>query len=561
MGASVPATAPGQTQLQGQAEVGGDDLQRPILGMLVVLAGWAIGMWIAFNPTISSALGRMQSDWGDTRLNNYILEHGYRWILGVRGHRALWSPPVFYPAPNTAAYSDILLGVAPFYWLWRGLGAAPDTAFQLWVMTIASVNYAVAVVCCRRLLHVGWTAAAFGGFVFAYGSTRVAQLMHQQLTGQFYVLFVCYALVRIFEEPADGTARARGDERRPWWIALMGASIVAQLWAGYYLGWFLGFSLAIGLAWAVAIPARRRRFWVVVRQSRRAIGLTLVGSELALIPLALPYMRAASDVGLRTYANVTWYLPRLWSWVFLGRESRFYGWMYQFAAIHDTAEGQEHRLGIGLISTIIAIAGLWLGRRRPAIQLLSAVAITIVLLSTIWPNGTSLWIIVYYAAPGAAAIRGVSRIALMLLIPAGAGVALFAERFRRHLGILALAAICIANEQRQELASFDKIDGRRRVAVIASALRPDCVAFLYTPTSGREDPWWYQVDGMWASMNTGVPTINGYSGNEPPWWPFYRNTIVTPAHGLRLTSDLVGWIHRWDLDRDHVCQVITPTAE
>ena len=86
---------------------------------------------------------------------------------------------MFYPAPNTAAYSDILLGVAPFYWLWRGLGAAPDTAFQLWVMTIASVNYAVAVVCCRRLLHVGWTAAAFGGFVFAYGSTRVAQLVHR----------------------------------------------------------------------------------------------------------------------------------------------------------------------------------------------------------------------------------------------------------------------------------------------------------------------------------------------------------------------------------------------
>ena len=66
---------------------------------------------------------------------------------------------------------------------------------------------------------------------------------------------------------------------------------------------------------------------------------------------------------------------------------------------------------------------------------------------------------------------------------------------------------------------------------------------------------------MRASIDAGVPTINGYSGNEPPWWPFYRNTIVTPAHGLRLTSDLVGWIHRWDLDRDHVCQVITPTAE
>ena len=168
--------------------------------------------------------------------------------------------------------------------------------------------------------------------------------------------------------------------------------------------------------------------------------------------------------------------------------------IYQFAAIHDTAEGQEHRLGIGLISTIIAIAGLWLGHHRPAIQLLSAVAITIVLLSTIWPNGTSLWIIVYYAAPGAAAIRGVSRIALMLLIPAGAGVALFAERFRRHLGILALAAICIANEQRRRPA-FVRQDQWAPVAVIASALRPDCVAFLYTPTSGREEPM--VVPGRW----------------------------------------------------------------
>jgi hypothetical protein len=561
MGASAAATAPRNAAPRDEVALAAHDSVQTTVAALAVIAGWAVGMWIAFNPMISSGLARMQSDWGDTRLNNYILEHTYRWLLGVHGHRALWSPPVFYPAKNTAAYSDILLGVAPIYWLWRAVGAAPDTAFQLWIMTIASVNYVVAVICSRRLLGVGWLPAAFGGFVFAFASTRVAQLVHQQLTGQFYVLVACYALVRIFDEPVDPQARARAEAHRPWWIAVLGAGVVAQLWAGYYMGWFLVFALAIGAAWAVAIPRWRRRLWAVVRQNPQAIGLTLIGVELTLIPLAIPYLRAAGDVGLRTYDNVTRYLPRLWSWVFMGTESHYYSWMYRFPAIHNTPEGREHRLGIGLLTTLIVIVGLWAGRRRSVIQLLSATAITIILLSTIWPGGASLWVTVYHIVPGAAAIRGVSRIALILLIPAGAGAALFAERFRRRFGVLALAAICIVSEQRQRLTSYGKNDGRRRIAVITSAIRPDCTTFLYTPTTGTEDPWWYQTDGMWASLNAGIPTINGYSGNSPPNWPFYLNQIVTPAHRLQLTHDLIGWIHRWELDPAHVCQIITPTHD
>jgi hypothetical protein len=526
-----------------------------------VLVGWAVGLWIAFAPTLASGFGRMQSDWGDTRLNNYILEHGYRWLIGDPGHRALWSPPVFFPAPNTGAYSDILLGVAPFYWFWRALGIVPDTAFQLWTMTIASLNYAAAVICCRRLLGVGWTAAAFGGFVFAYGGTRLGQIDHQQLMGQFYALVACYAVARIFEESPDAATAARAEARRPWWIALAGASVAAQLWAAYYMGWFLAFGLAIGLAWGIALPERRRRLAIVVRQSLRPIAWTALGCTLALLPLALPYLRAATDVGMRTYANVTWYLPRVWSWFFLGRESRLYGWMYRLPFIHDTPEGHEHRLGVGLVTTAIAIAGLWGARRRPAIQLLAATAITIVLLATVWPGGSSAWIIVYHLVPGAAAIRGVSRIALLLLIPAGAGVALFIERFRLQPLVLVLAAIVITGEQLRDLKSYIKSDGRRRVAIVAAAVRPDCLAFFYSPTTGREDPWWYQVDGMWASMNTGVPTINGYSGNVPPGWLLYKNQVVTPAHDRELTADLDAWVRRWHLDPARVCRITTPTSD
>jgi hypothetical protein len=555
------AAAPPRVNVQAEAQPVRRTWAGAIGGVLVVLAGWAAGMWLMFNPTLASGFAHIQGDWSDPRLNNYILEHGYRWLLGLPGHRSLWSPPVFFPAPNTAAYSDILLGVAPPYWLWRVVGFAPDTAYQLWVLTLASLNYAAAVVCCRRLLRVGWTAASFGAFVFAFTDTRIAQVNHAQLIGQFYMLTACYALVRIFEDPSDARARTHTDARRPWWIAVAGASLVLQLWAGYYLGWFLAFAVALGVGWSAVLPARRRRLGTVLRESHVAIGLTALGSELALIPLALPYLRAASDVGLRTYDNVTWYLPRIWSWIYLGRESWQYGWMYTFPAIRSTPQGQEHRLGVGLVTTVVAVIGLWLARRRPVVQLLCAVAITIVLLATIWPNGMSAWMVVYHVVPGAAAIRGVSRIGLVLLIPAGVGAALLAERLRGQPLALVLLAIAMAGEQRQQLEWIDKAEGRRRVAVITSAIPPRCVAFLYTPPTGHEDPWWYQTDAMWASMVSGVPTLNGYSGNVPPKWPFYHNYIVNPSHGRELISDLLRWSNRWSLDRARVCQIITPAPE
>src|SRR5579871_4016420 len=221
--------------------------------------GWIVGLWLAFAPTLSSRLLRMQVDWGDTRLNNYILEHGYRWIRRMPGHLSLWSPPIFYPAPNTAAYSDILLGVAPFYWVWRLLGFAPDTSYQLWMLTLASLNYAVALLCCRRLLRVGWPAATIGAFVFSFASPRIAQLKHAQLLGQFYPLITLYALVRIFEVANSPGGTERAARRRPLWIAVAVASAVLQLYAGYYQGWFLGFTLALGALWALVVPATRRR--------------------------------------------------------------------------------------------------------------------------------------------------------------------------------------------------------------------------------------------------------------------------------------------------------------
>jgi len=59
----------------------------------------------------------------------------------------LWSPPIFFPVRDVAFYTDLLLGVAPLYWPWRWLGAGPETSYQLWMLTIWSLNFA-APTCC-----------------------------------------------------------------------------------------------------------------------------------------------------------------------------------------------------------------------------------------------------------------------------------------------------------------------------------------------------------------------------------------------------------------------------
>src|ERR1700678_2044596 len=79
----------------------------------------ALGVLMVHCPMILSGFWRIQTDLGDTRLINYLLEHGYRWATQRPGHLEFWNPPFFYPEKNAAAYSDVLLTVGPPYWFCR----------------------------------------------------------------------------------------------------------------------------------------------------------------------------------------------------------------------------------------------------------------------------------------------------------------------------------------------------------------------------------------------------------------------------------------------------------
>jgi hypothetical protein len=549
------------------------------VAILVAIAAWIVGMLLQFHPMLLSGLRRIQGDFGDTRLNNYTLEHGYRWLFGFPRHEQLWSPPVFYPVANTAAYSDVLLGVAPFYWPWRIAGLEPDTAYQLWLLTIATLNFLSGLLLFSRGFRCRPIASAVAAMLLSFASLRTAQLMHAQLIPHFYIAIAILAALEIFDPAPTLRAGVVMVERKSAWVFVLAAAAVAQLYSGYYLGWYLVFALALAVLWALVIPATRRRFLVTVRANAGAITAAALGSGLLLVPMAVHYLRAKEEVGSRSFSVVESMLPRLQSWLNMGGESWLYGWLASYDAFRNLPMSNEHRLGIGAVTVACAVCGLWMARRRRAVQLAVIVPLTMALLATEWPGGFAPWHAIYSYVPGAAALRAVARIGIAPLFPASLGVALLIDALlrmprippsraalilrrrdlqRRALIVVILVAAIVA-EQGARLESYDKYDMRARVARVVNGIGPGCTLFVYMPAEDG-DPQHFHADAMWASMERGIPTLNGYSGNQPPEWPFANTRAPTPSEDSAVNERVSRWAAKWHLDAASICRVRTPPS-
>src|SRR6516225_1237541 len=120
----------------------------------------------------------------DARFNMYVLEHGYRWLM--RLDKSFWSAPFFYPAKNVITYSDNHLGSFLFYSVFRLLGADRETAFQLWAITLFTLNYFVTWLVLRRQgFHpVGAISAAY---LFTFPFVMGIRIAHMQLAPRFMV--------------------------------------------------------------------------------------------------------------------------------------------------------------------------------------------------------------------------------------------------------------------------------------------------------------------------------------------------------------------------------------
>jgi hypothetical protein len=504
-------------------------LRRAAEALLTV----AVTLLLAHHSLLLSGFARVQGDPGDVRFVHYCIEHTWAWLGGHPLHQRFWDLPAFFPVHGIGAYSDVLLGVSPPYWLARALGAGPDRAYVWWLLATSALNALVARWFLRSALGVGPLAASAGAVLIAAGAPRVHAVNHPQLVAAYWTLLVLGLLTIALRSRGSWRARA----------AWMGAAVAfaLQAWSSYYHAWFLGLALGLALLGALVDPVLRARLASALVADGWAVALSLGVALVLLIPLARAYWDVSRTVGVRPMVSIL--LPHGQSWLYIGPDSWWYQPLARLPGFERLPVPGEQQLGVGALTTVVALVGLWGARRRPVVALMLGIAVALVLLSTQWGPASSAWHWFHTWVPGAAGIRAVSRIGILVLIAWAAGLALAIDRLgeRSTVAAVVLAVACVL-EQGISFASFAPAEQATRVQRLAAAIDRDCAAFVFTPDDDGSPAWRSQIDAMWAADFSGVPTLNGYSGNYPPGWPLDDCIVRGPEDQARLSRSIEEWV-------------------
>jgi hypothetical protein len=509
----------------------------PALAATVLSA--AASVLLALHTLLASGLRRVPGDPGDVRFVHYCIEHTWAWLARHPLHRHFWDLPFYFPAPDTGAYSDVLLGVAPPYWVFRALGAGPEGAYVGWLLCSTALNAAAATLLLRGLLGVRWLGAVAGGVLVAAGAPRVHLINHPQLICTYWLLAAVGLVAVALRSP--GTRRAAV----AWVVA--GIAGAAEAWSSYYLWWFLALGMGIALLVGLALKGTRPRVVEALRSDWPAIAVAGCLSLLLVLPLLRAWWSAAQAVGLRDARDV--FLARGQSWLNVGPDSWWWGALVRASPgmRHQTPEQQ---FGIGLLTSVAVALGFWRARHRGGVAVLGITAVLLVLLATQFGpwRAVSPWNLVYAWVPGARGIRAVPRVGLVVLVAWAAGLALAIDALARWRPRLAgaLALLCVL-EQGVADRSFEPMLDRERVDHIAREVPAGCTAFVYTPPPDGWPPWHAQIDALWVADAALVPTLNGYSGNAPPGWGLEDCFVRGPADRARLDAAVAAWVRRWGL--------------
>jgi hypothetical protein len=169
----------------------------------------------------------------------------------------------------------------------------------------------------------------------------------------------------------------------------------------------------------------------------------------------------------------------------------------------------------------------------------------------VFDHQDSLWMAVRESIPGGNAVRAIGRVVLILLVPLGLGLAALVQYLMRNGHALlgwTVAVLCIA-EQGVTTDSYDVATNTQRITTLAQKINLDQEVFFYHPDQ-KQSFFHYQLDAMWASLLSGVPTINGYSGYYPRGWEGFFLVDTHPE--IELPDVLLAWERRHGLTHSRV---------
>lgn len=532
-------------------------------GLLIVVFGVACLGYLRHTSLIYTTgwLTMIPGDLGDSRFNSVILEHLYQWVTGATS--SLWSPRFFYPFEGVLAFSDNHFGSGWAYVVFRLLNLPREEAYLGWFLVGSVLNFWA---CWWALRQLGFSVvgAATGAFVFAFGLPALHKESHAQLIYRFAVPLAFAAWYRFLTLPS-GTRLAQV-------ILFCGLQFLCSIYMGIFLVYLLAALLAVYLA-ARAGQAFYQRFTTSTSSSRQGSIVTAglkqsgrlqrpAGQLKSFEKLHIWYALGALVVLLLTFLMLRRYqlvaldyrfmrppeelismLPRLGSYL-LSDQSGLTSWLGRLVA--DVPMRHEQQMFAGLGVWVVALVGLtcaWFFRSTLTKDLgqvvrFSSMALLLLVAATLFVKGHSFYLLLAQL-PGVGAIRAVSRIALVMLLPmaiivaAGAdslirvGSSLWPSPKTRGQAVQAVFLLALIGLLTLESLYFHPHhtpmqSWRARRDKLETLIQPPppkgAVLFVTQP---KADPFFMtEIDAMIYAQDHHLATLNGYSGNTPPGYTY-----------------------------------------
>jgi len=511
------------------------------LGHILAISVFALGLWLVVIQPMGPGFRLVPGDLGDARFNNFILEHFFRWIIEIskenwgqflspessiqfigKLYGNYWNGTFFYPYRMTMAFSDNLLGSAPFYAFFRFIGLEMMGAFQAWNILGFVLNFWAATYVLDRL-KLTQLAVSGGAFFFAFGLPMLAQDTHPQLIYRFCIPLACYSLFELSQKP---TLKAL--------ISLLFWSIW-QFYLAIYLGMFLTLMLFVICLllpviqpelsfreWLFYWPRIFAQLWRTANLAQRA--LTFLGIFtllLALLALLWPYYWVSKSYGaFRPWDEISTMLPRLESYLLADRSSIWSTIGPRFSVPMQ----HEQQLFSGIAVSIMFLLGLiWITKvQNRLFALLNLGALLLLVILTLYFKEFSFYKFIF-SWPGFNGLRAISRIQLVLMWPEAVLTASALDLIIQKPGWLLnkllpylLVSLMIVESTLFQHVTFSKSDAQARLDRINKnipAIVPENPILII---NGNQDPaYMTEIDDMLVAQELGWPILNGYSGITP----------------------------------------------
>ncbi len=517
---------------------------RGVIFPLGSFLAFAAGVLYFFWPSFSSDYTLLSGDAGDGRLLNTIAEH---WYLVFRGKSAWRDVEMYYPQHGVLGYGDALILFAPPYIAQRLAGVPFLYAYVGTLIVILGTGYAATIWLLRRVVGVGAPIAVAGALMFAFSNINALKIGHSQLYAAAFVPLAIGWSWRATARLADGGTFLRAATP----VAIL---LPLLLFTSYYVGWFTCLFIA---TWALSLlatkaltdPGAPTAFVLRAYDRRFALaGLALVFA-IALLPFILTYLPVFRDIGGRNWDEVKLSLPSMVDLINVGPYNYAWGWLAQYLVPPNRPLAHEQWLGLPLLlmASFVTVQ-VWLtGRVVRAVrfgntmsnreQAIFALGIaTFVSWALMLEIGSaSLWRIAFALLPGAGAIRAVFRYQVVLHLVVIVVVAIglnHAYRLPKLRPVVVIALAALLAEQLTEYRSrFYVGETIRRLAALQSP-PAECRYFLIEKgRDGDDRPAFHlQMEAIVIAQRTGIPTINGYSANLPPFWGAALTDVRAPGY-------------------------------